>query len=161
GEMNLSKWNKGKVMRMKKEQVLSSLILVILIGLFVACSEVTKPEAASRIQINQILDDIEDAVFTYDPEKIIDFIHQDFLHNGNDKIDQSYVWQIRLLHFNTMQIDNREIAISQNSAFVSFDMTLIAPDSTVVTEEPSEEYGDISYFIRDEGKWQLYGNQRY
>ena len=136
-------------------------VYLIPVLLIIACSEVTEPSAAARIQINRLLDDIEDAVLNYEPEFIITLIHPDFLHNGNDKTAQSYIWHQRLLHFYTMELENREVTISQNSAIASFEMTLIGADSTSVTQEPSNEYGDVSYFIRDEGKWQLYGNQRY
>lgn len=137
------------------------IILGFLLGVLISCSEITKPSEAARIQINGLLDAIEDAVITYEPEKIIAMLHRDFLHNGNDRTAQSYTWQIRLLQYNTMVLQDREITISQISALAAFEMTISSADTTIVTQEPSEQFGDISYFIRDEGRWQLYGNQSY
>ena len=141
-----------------------SLIFIIVLGgvlLLLSCSDVTKPGDAARIQINRLLDDFEDAVYNYRVEDITAHIHRDFLHNGRERGDQVFIWMQRLLLFDQMYLQERTIEVNGIAALASFRMTLSGADSTVVSQEPSAEYGDISYFIRDEGRWQLYGNQLY
>lgn len=149
---------KKKGYRIQKSTPLFLLCLLILLF---SCSEVTGPEEAARIQINNLLNEIEDAVLLYEPETVIDMLHYDFLHNGRDKYDQTLIWYQRILTFNTMYLQNREIQVDDHYAEASFEMTLIGVDTTLVTQEPSQEFGDISFFVREGGKWQLYGNQRY
>ncbi len=140
-----------------------SIFLSLIFSLFLlfSCSRVTGPEEAARIEINNLLDDIEEAVLLYNPEVIIDMLHYDFLHNGRDKYDQSLIWYQRLLTFDTMYLQNRTVVIDNYLAEATFEMTLIGSDTTLVTQEPSSEFGDISFFVREDGRWQLYGNQRY
>ncbi len=133
----------------------TSLLIIFLIS----CSNVTDPEATSRIKINFLLDDIEDAVCSYNLNDIIDRLHTDFYHNGRDREEQSFVWQKRLLKYFSLEIAEREIIIYDYMATVNFNMILRNNEDTIYSEEPSEEYGDISYLLKEDGIWYLYGNQ--
>ncbi len=127
---------------MRRKKISFVIKAVFLLGIFLtvsSCSEVTKPEEAARIRINQILDALEEAVFLYDSETFIGYLHNDFFHNGNDKDTQIFLWQQRLLHFNTMYLENREVFVYNYLAEVEFQMTLIGTDTTVVSQEPSSD----------------------
>ncbi|MCB5231357.1 MAG: hypothetical protein WCX83_01010 [Candidatus Cloacimonas sp.] len=112
-------------------------------------------------QINEILDDIENGVLLYNPEQIVQYVHPEFLHNGNYARDIEMIWQIRTVNYSRLKLEQREIKISYIYATVKMKMTLKSGDREIVSDEPSDEYGDLSYFIRENGKWYLYGNQRY
>lgn len=126
--------------------------------LLLSCNGLSDKGASDRFKINHLLDGIEDAVGEYLLYKIEDVIHRDFLHNGLDRQEQIYVWEERLLGYHHLSIDNREIVIKDDQATVYFDMTLRSDDDAVYMSEPSEEYGDMSYLIREDKEWYLYGN---
>jgi hypothetical protein len=135
----------------------AAILMTLLMG---SCSDTTSPGQAAVIQINRLLDDLEDAVREYDIEKVSEHLHYDFLHNGKEKDDLIFIWYQRLLSFDHLSLSEREIKVTGFLARASFRMTFSSADSTLVTEEPSEQFGDVSFFIRDEGKWHLFGNQR-
>lgn len=142
--------------------VIRSIFACILLALSVlsaSCTNTTKPEEAAKIQISNLLNDLEDAVREYNIEEVTKNLHDDFMHNGKDDNDIILVWYQRLMRFNHLSIDERQIVVMDYLAQASFRMTFTGADTTLVSEEPSEEFGDASYFIRDAGRWQLFGNQ--
>lgn len=138
--------------------VLFSLSLLLAIP---SCSKTTEPGKAAVIQIDRFLDDLEVAVLQYEPEKIIEHLHPDFFHNGRDRYDQELIWHQRVLHFHTLKIEERDISVYKETAVTAFKMTFTGTDTISVTEEPSKQNGDISYLLKENGKWFMYGNQMF
>ena len=80
------------------------------------------------------------------------YYHQNFNHNGDDfDWERDVIWFTRLNDYDNLIFENIEINLNGN--YASFIMHL---DATV-TDEPSEENGDISYFYRELGNWKLCG----
>ncbi len=144
-----------RLLRLNKIKI----FLFISLFLLISCGDITSPKKTGTFLINEILDDIELAVSLYEADTIIKHLHYDFLHNGRNKDSQSTIWLQRLLLYHTLSLEDRSIDIVDNNALVSFKMTFDGEQGTLVSQEPSEEYGDISYFVRENGKWFLIGNR--
>jgi hypothetical protein len=138
-------------------------LCVLCLALAVAfCSDLTSPIDVAKRSINNILDDIERAFDLYDTNAVVSLLHPDFLHNGYDRDYQELIWQQRIVNYHTIRIEDRQISVNEyrDYAEIEFELTLVSADTTIVTHEPSDEYGDLSYFARYQGKWYLFGNQR-
>ncbi len=131
---------------------------IIFSALLLSCNGLSDKRSSDMMKINFLLDDLEEAVSEYLPNMIVDVIHEDFLHNGLNRQEQIYIWEERLLKYYSLIIDNREIVITDDQATVYFDMNLFADDDTIYLSEPSEEYGDMSFLIKEDKEWYLYGN---
>lgn len=138
---------------------LSALSFLILFSVC-RCSDLTDSGDTGRIRINYLLDDVEDAVRNYNPQNIIDLLHRDFFHNGRDRKEQAFIWEQRLLNYFSLRLEDRTFEIRNDYAVVYFDMILKGDGETVFSEEPSDEFGDLSYLLKDDGDWYLYGNQK-
>ena len=144
-----------------KQKTVMILLAVSISGIISSCNLLTDKDDADKMLINYLFDDVEDAVSKYSPYEITKLLHKDFLHNGNFHKEQTYVWEERLLQFYSLSIENRNIKINDLFAKVSFTMVLRGEDETIISEEPSSEFGDMSYLFKEDGKWYLYGNQQY
>lgn len=143
---------------MKTLRLAFSVIIFVSLLLLPACSKLTDKETSTIMTIQHLLDDIEEAFGQYKPGDIIELLHYNFLHNGRDKKEQGYIWVERSLSYHSLSIENRDIVVKGEFATVYFRMTMRSADDKIVTDEPSKEYGDLSYLIKDDGKWYLYGN---
>ena len=134
--------------------------LIFAIFIF-SCAKLSSPNDVNTNSILSIFDDIEVAFIQQDLDGIMKFYAADFQHNGNNYDDEKTIWEIRLIDYTSL--DFSEISIdflSDYSAVVSFKMTLKYYEQETVTEEPSAENGDISYFQLLNGRWQIFGNQQ-
>ncbi len=129
------------------------LTLLVLILLFSTSCDTTSPEELDKNAIIDILDSIQLNFNMDNIDGIMQYYHQLFLHNGDDFDFERIRWVIRLNDYDDLTFDNIEINLNGNYATANFLMHL---DATI-TDEPSEENGDISYFYRELGSWKLCG----
>ena len=123
-----------------------------------SCGDKVESEEISKDRIEDIFEDIEILFAQGDTDKIMDFYHEDYLHNGDILENAEYNWETRAFNYNFLDFENLEFEFDSFSATVSFHMILANPDSSVTFVEPLE-HGDLSYFYKEEGLWQVYGNQ--
>jgi len=68
------------------------------------------------------------------------------------------LWFERNTTYLDINITSIEISFPHdNRAIASFEFSLIAHDYTETYDEPSEENGDISYFVKESGVWKICG----
>lgn len=139
---------------------MKKLILLIMVCLaFVGCDFSSATEVNDS-EINDILDDIVIAFSMYDINSIMAKYWDSFLHNGNDYDDEYQIWDSRLINYNEIKIEDREINyVGTEYAEVLFTLKFINDDTTVTYEEPSLENGDLTYFQKENDQWKLIGNQ--
>lgn len=138
---------------MRKCLLLIPLILLVSILLFLTSCDTTSPEEFDEQAILDILDSIQSNFNMDDLDGIMQNYHLDFNHNGDSFDWERTIWEIRLNEFDILNFNNIEINLYGNYATVSFIMHL---DDTI-TDEPSDDNGDISYFHRDFDGWKLCG----
>ena len=142
------------------EQCLRNIILFIIVFFLLSCSGTSSPEDVTKAQILEIMDTIEASFIFNDLPGIMENYHSEFLHNGDTYSFEEEVWQLRLDEY--VEIDFSEINIEPVGDFatVYFTMTLSDNDGgSVVTQEPSDENGDVSYFYRELGSWKICGKE--
>ncbi|MCF7858730.1 MAG: hypothetical protein K9N07_05325 [Candidatus Cloacimonetes bacterium] len=127
-----------------------SFILIVL--MFISC-ETTSPDELDDNEIRHILDSIQINFSYNDIDSIMQYYDPLFMHNGNDFDWEQNIWIIRINDYDVLSFENIEIIIEGDFATAYFTMSL----NDLVTEEPSEENGDISYFYRQFGGWKLCG----
>ena len=127
--------------------------LFALILIFLISCDTTSPEELDKNAILDILDSIQSNFNFDDPEGIMQYYHQDFFHNGDYYDFERIRWEIRLRDYDDLLFENIEIELNGNYATAYFLMHL---DETI-TEEPSDENGDLSYFFYELGSWKLCG----
>jgi hypothetical protein len=138
---------------------MQALLIFLLFG--IASCRLSDSYQVDTYRINEILDDIQEGVLLYNTDKIFKHIHPDFLHNGYYARDIRSIWEMRVVNYSLLKLENREIKVGPYYATVKMRMTLSSVNVEKVSEEPSTEFGDLSYFIYEKGEWSLYGNQRY
>lgn len=132
-----------------KNLILCFSILIILIS----CNT-TSPEEFDKQSIIEILDSIQSNFNFDDLDGIMQYYHEDFYHDGDDfEWERNTVWFTRLNDFDILDIESIEIEVRGDFATASFIMSL---DQTV-TDEPSVENGDISWFYYDQQNWLVCG----
>ena len=128
--------------------------LLAFILLFSTSCDTTSPEDLDKNEILDILDSIQSNFNFGDPDGIMQYYHLDFNHNGDDyDWERDVIWFTRLNDYSDLIFENIEINLNGNYATANFLMHL---DETI-TDEPSEENGDISYLYRELGSWTLCG----
>lgn len=120
--------------------------------MFISC-ETTSPDELDDNEIRHILDSIQINFSYNDIDSIMQYYDPLFMHNGNDFDWEQNIWIIRINDYDVLSFENIEIIIEGDFATAYFTMSL----NDLVTEEPSEENGDISYFYRQFGGWKLCG----
>ncbi|MCD6177611.1 MAG: hypothetical protein J7K29_07220 [Candidatus Cloacimonetes bacterium] len=129
------------------------LILLAFILLFSISCDTTLSEDLDKNEIIDILDSIQSNFNFYNLDGIMQNYHQLFLHNGDDHDWERTIREIRLSEYDELHFENVEIDLFGNYATANFLMHL---DETI-TDEPSDDNGDISYFYREFGNWKLCG----
>ncbi len=127
--------------------------LLALIFLFIISCDITSSEELDKNEIIDILDSIQSNFQFDDLYGIMQYYHQDFLHNEDDYDWEMFIWEQRIADYDELNFENIEIVLNGNYATAYFLMHL---DDTF-TEEPSDENGDISYFFYESGSWKLCG----
>lgn len=134
-------------------------LLLITFCLF-ACDDFTSQEDVNIKEIEDILLEIELGFNMNDLSRITTFYHQEFLHNNEDYDDEVYRWEQRIIKYLEMDIENIEITFQNDYwAVAEFKLTFSNADETAITEEPSEENGDLSFFTKENSEWKIIGNQ--
>ncbi|MEA2095957.1 MAG: hypothetical protein U9P73_04595 [Candidatus Cloacimonadota bacterium] len=129
------------------------LLLLSFMFLFSTSCDTTSPEELDKNAILDILDSIQLNFNMDDLDGIMQNYHLDFNHNGDSFDWEKTIWEVRLNDYNDLNFEDIEIELNGNYATAYFSMHL---DDTI-TEEPSDENGDISYFYRELGSWKLCG----
>ncbi|MCK4311343.1 MAG: nuclear transport factor 2 family protein, partial [Candidatus Cloacimonetes bacterium] len=131
---------------------------ILVLILLISCCDTSSPEDVAEAQILEILDTII-ASFTFnDLNEIMQNYHPDFLHNGDDYDFEVIRWEIRLNDYDEIDFTDIDIELDGDFAKVYFTMTLYDNEgNSFVTQEPSEENGDISYFYREFDDWKICG----
>lgn len=135
------------------------LIILPLLILLGSCKG-SDPDTIAQNEIRDILYDISMNYNAQDIEGIMDHLHDEYLHNSMISWGFNDLWNDRMTQFNLLEIEVLYIEMMGNKAIVHSTNTFISPTHEEVLNEP-EESGDISYFIRDDGLWLLYGNQEW
>jgi hypothetical protein len=130
------------------------ILLLFSVLLLITC-DLSKPEEVNTAEIKEIFAEIKTAFIFSDLDAIMQKYHPQFFHNMNDYNDMYIIWQIRLNDYNSLDYDNLIINFNYDFATVQFTMWL----DNDMSEEPSPQRGDLSYFYRSDGKWLLCGNQ--
>jgi hypothetical protein len=129
-------------------------LLLILVIIFCFSCDTTSPEELDKNAILDILDSVQTNFNFDDLNGIMQNYHQLFNHNGDDyDWERDTIWVSRLSDYVELHIENIDIEISGDFATASFQLFL---DDTV-TNEPSDENGDISFFYFEFGNWKLCG----
>ena len=130
------------------------LVLLSFILLFSTSCDTTSPEELDKNAILDILDSIQSNFNFYNLDGIMQYYHPQFSHNGdNYDWERDVIWFTRLNEYGELHFENIEINLYGNYATANFIMHL---DETI-TDEPSDDNGDISYFYRELGSWKLCG----
>ena len=130
------------------------LLLLSFMFLFLTSCDTTSPEELYKNAILDILDSIQLNFNMHSgPDDIMQYYHPNFNHNSDSYDWERTIWEIRLNEFNNLNINNIEINLNGNYATANFIMHL----DEIITEEPSDDNGDISYFYRELGSWKLCG----
>jgi len=128
------------------------LVFVIVISLF-SCKDITSSDSIAIAEITSILDNIEDEFnFSFNIDSIMDNYNDDFLHNSYNKIDENFSWIERYQLYDEIVFSNIEIDVEDNYAVASFILSF-KNNSQLLQQysEPSEEFGFLSYFVKDNG----------
>ena len=130
------------------------LILLVSILLFSTSCDTTSPEELDKNAILDILDSIQSNFNFGDLDGIMQYYHEAFNHDEDDfDWERDVIWFTRLNDYGELNLENIEIVLNSDYATVSFTMQL----DEIITEEPSDDNGDISYFYRELGNWSLCG----
>lgn len=133
--------------------------LLAFILLFSTSCDTTSPEDLDKNEIIDILDSIQlNFNMHLDPDDIMQYYHQNFNHNGDDfEWERDVIWFSRLNDYDDLIFENIEINLNGNYATVNFLMHLVYEEMLTITNEPSDDNGDISFFYRELGSWKLCG----
>ena len=134
--------------------IFASVLCLLVIG----CKQTTS-SSYDKDQINQILYNVRLAYEQNDIDGVMQYYHTSFLHNGQSLWQIREVWQNRRSEYPLLEMQNVSIKIEADEAVVSFTMKLIKPGQIVYSNEPADN-GDLSYYLYDNEKWQIWGNQQ-
>ena len=129
-------------------------IFLLIILMFSFSCDTTSPEELDKNAILDIFDSIQSNFNFDDIEGIMQHYHQFFNHIGNDYNWEMFIWEQRIADYDELLFENIDITLNGDFALVSFQFNL---DDTI-TNEPSDENGDISYFYYDYGDWKICGD---
>ncbi len=131
-----------------------TLTLLVLAG----CDKDTSQ--ADEFELREIVYDISRNFDWNEIGKIMARVHPDYLHNGMYASELRPLWLNRRGQYQLLSCDVTRVEIEYDRATIYMDMHFVSASGDLTYSEP-ETYGDISYFIRDGGIWQIYGNQKW
>ncbi|MDD4308770.1 MAG: hypothetical protein PHO32_00150 [Candidatus Cloacimonetes bacterium] len=136
-----------------------AIILLCLLAVFglTSCGADDSDTIANR-EIRDIMYDISNHFNLKNAEGIMEHLHIEYLHKGLISYHFNDLWLDRMTQFSLLEIEILYIELQENKAIVHSKNTFSSAFETQVLNEP-EDSGDISYFIRDNGVWRIYGNQ--
>ncbi|MCB5250036.1 MAG: hypothetical protein RBS16_01510 [Candidatus Cloacimonadales bacterium] len=125
-----------------------------------SCLTDLSQEDVAKSQINDILMQIKDGFLEIDVPKIMSVYDNDYLHKGKNKSDQRFIWQDRLTSFSYLELIDIKIDINGDFAVAYFLAEYSKYGNKTTFIEP-DDIGDMSYFRRVNGQWQVYGDQEF
>ncbi len=132
---------------------------LLLAALLLAGCLATTNSVNDEAEINTVLYKVKQAFINHDINTFMLCFHSDYLHEGMPLWQVRALWQDRMAEFLLIDFQNVRIEVEDYEAVVSFTMKLQKANTTVYSEEPAD-HGDLSYFIYDNNKWSVYGNQQ-
>ena len=141
----------------------------IILSIFLSLVLIISCHSSSADEINKdeletILENIATAFNNDDIDAIMQNYLEDFKHNDLNYNSMKLFWQIQRIDYVDMFVDNISVEIQDYRAVMTFTMTFLSGESEIVSQEPSEEYGFISYYRKINGVWYVcgkdYGNFR-
>ena len=144
-----------------KWKINNFIILFFIIFLF-SCHSVTSFEQETDFNIKDILNKIQYNLNFAQPDSINLFIHENFSHKGRDKKEEENFFMDLSFEYTFFSFKNIEIQrLSYTRAIAKFDMVLQNNTQILKTFEPSEIFGDLSYFYYENGRWYLIGKDNF
>ncbi len=129
------------------------LFFFVIASIIVSC-DLSDPEDVDKAEIEDILNDIVISYTFLDLEGIMENYHLDFLHGSDSFNAEQIIWEIRQNEYDVMSITDIDIELNDNFATAFFTLTF----DEQTTQEPSAEFGDMSYFYREYDDWKICGN---
>jgi hypothetical protein len=134
------------------------ILLLLVIIAFCACD--TNSAILDEEEIRNIIYDISYDFSWNDINGIMEYVHNDFRHNGMYRDELRFLWNERRKRYQLLSCDISQIYIDNEYATVFMTMTYQSATETVSFSEP-DTFGDASYYYFDQGRWQIYGNQEW
>jgi len=128
------------------------LFFFVIASIIVSC-DLSDPEDVDKAEIEDILNDIVISYTFLDLEGIMGNYHPDFLHGADSYNSEQIIWEIRQNEYDVMSIADIYIELNDNFATAFFTLTF----DEQTTQEPSTEFGDMSYFYREYDDWKICG----
>ncbi len=139
-----------------------SVFLFFLLTLLFSCKSVSSVNDIAKYNIKEILSKIEFDFNFAQLDSISTYIHNDFKHKGRDKNKEIIFWNDLAHRYTFISIEDIEVyRLDYYRAKAKFKLTFQNSTQTVVYNEPSEEFGDLSYFYYENGKWYLIGKDNF
>jgi len=131
--------------------------LVLLAMLLSNCAE-SNPDSIAQQEIRDILYSLSLDFNMNDVAGIMEYLSTQYLHKGMISYNFNDLWLDRMAQFSLLEIEVLYIEVPDNKAVVHSNNKFTSATENVTLSEP-EDSGDISYFIRENGVWRIYGNQ--
>ena len=133
-------------------------LILLILSFFLASCTGDDPDTIAQNEIRDIMYDISLDFSLGNVYGIMDKVDEEYLHKGMIFWHLNQLWLDRMARFQLLEIEVLYIEIQNDLAVVHSRNTFTSSIETMVYNEP-EDNGDVSYFIRRNGKWLIYGNQ--
>lgn len=144
---------------MKTKRLFLSLSVLLALLLVGSC-KTSDPEAVAQREIRDLMYNISVNFNLSNITPIMDYLHSEYLHKGLIAYHFNDLWLDRMAQFSLLEIEVLYIEIQGDLAVVHSNNKFSSAYETLTLHEP-EDSGDISYLKRDNGVWQIYGNQQW
>lgn len=136
--------------------------IALITMMLISCANTTSPNEIMEYEINDILQDVAtDFNFAQLDSLMTNFLPS-FSHKDRDFDEEKQFWQDLIYQYNEVSIDNISInKISNDRLVASFDIKFKNASTTQIYNEPSGEFGDLSYFARENGEWKIIGKDKW
>ena len=137
-------------------------ILIIVLFYIQSCNITTSVNEHTQYEIKDILSKIEVDFNFGDIDSLTVFISHNFSHKGRDYNQEIGFWNDLFYQYTNISIKNIEVQrFSYEKAKAVFDLTLSNNTETIELHEPSDDFGDLSFFIYENSKWKLIGKDNF
>ncbi len=132
--------------------------LALALLLIAGCDKDTSQ--ADEFELREIIYNISRDFDWNEIGKIMARVHPEYLHNGMYSSELRQVWLNRRGQYDLLSCEVTRVELEYDRATIYMEMSFTSAAGDYIYLEP-ETFGDISYFIRDAGFWQIYGNQKW